>query len=966
MGKLSVALASLLWVGIAPPAAAECVPRVGVEGIAPARVAAALEEPGEAQSPLCLFVKRRVALDAPLPASPGPKAGVGRVVPWIELVFSVPSPVAEHEELVERQLERAVELVQSSPPGTWFQVSWEEGVEAEQGSEYAYLMKRAAVAIKGARPEAMVAATGPGASAKAMRSFLAMGVAGYVDAVVVHLPAGGIKLLREVIDQTTPGERLVVDAVPMGDDPSEVLLTTAKAIANGALAVIFDLGSRWPSEQVDLRPLVTAARELAGDISYAPDAGPSGAPETWTFVRSSDLGLSVFVDRGTAATSGPRLVFHDRALRSPVGVDPDGSTHELQARWTAAGLEVTASAAQRALVVRLRRASVAEFGGARGEVEVVDRYSMPVEEILRRLQSFLDSQTRRLDHYEATFSQNIRFHPGPGIDPVEATFSGTCFFRRGLGIDWVWREFFLNGVRWRGKIPRFPIVQPSKVALAPLEVRIDPAYHYTLRGVATVASRACWVVDYRPEQPDSGEKLVKGTVWVDQQVFAPIKMENVRLGLSGEVISSRETRYFKSIDDTGAVAPWSRSSLALPYRIEGDELQSVVSTVLEVEKEATLVGFVINGAGFSERLKAAWESQNTMVRETPEGLRYLVRQPDGTRVVEVGSGFTQWSLVFGGYYDGGLDFPVPLAGVNYFSSDVGGSGNQANVFFAGALLTARWADPELGRSHWGAGLNAFGFFYPRTDKQYRNGSGSPAEEVRNQTVRMSASLGRSLGRDAKLDLSYGAAYDRWRRSDNTAPEFVVPESTATQSLGMRLSYGRSGYRINAQGAFHRRSSWPAWGFPGNAEYDAAQRDYSTWRVSLEKTWWLGHFSQIGLSIEHLNGSDLDRFSKFAFGPNGGTRVGGYQPGLVVASRANGMHLGYGFNLGNVFRLGVRGDAVWIDDPVARFDGELLGGVNVDGSFIGPWQTIVRFDIGVAVRGPDHGVTASIVFLKLLD
>jgi hypothetical protein len=39
---------------------------------------------------------------------------------------------------------------------------------------------------------------------------------------------------------------------------------------------------------------------------------------------------------------------------------------------------------------------------------------------------------------------------------------------------------------------------------------------------------------------------------------------------------------------------------------------------------------------------------------------------------------------------------------------------------------------------------------------------------------------------------------------------------------------------------------------------------------------------------------------------------------------------------------------------------------VAGTVVGPWSTIINVDLGVAVAGPDDGITATIAFLKLFD
>ncbi|MFV2072284.1 MAG: hypothetical protein ACC742_06490 [Thermoanaerobaculales bacterium] len=95
-------------------------------------------------------------------------------------------------------------------------------------------------------------------------------------------------------------------------------------------------------------------------------------------------------------------------------------------------------------------------------------------------------------------------------------------------------------------------------------------------------------------------------------------------------------------------------------------------------------------------------------------------------------------------------------------------------------------------------------------------------------------------------------------------------------------------------------------------------------------------------------------------------MAGYQSGLVTAERAEALHLNYGFNFDDVLRLEVRGDAVWANDRATDLDNELLAGLGFSGTVMGPWQTIVNFDLGVPVAGPADDFTIFIAFLKLFN
>ena len=186
----------------------------------------------------------------------------------------------------------------------------------------------------------------------------------------------------------------------------------------------------------------------------------------------------------------------------------------------------------------------------------------------------------------------------------------------------------------------------------------------------------------------------------------------------------------------------------------------------------------------------------------------------------------------------------------------------------------------------------------------------------------------------------------------------------THSLGLDLIYSRAGYRLSAGVATFERSDWGPWGLPGSDDYDSAQKDYLQWRIGFSKSWWVSDYTKLGLRLEHLDGEDLDRFSKFGFDAFGDSSVAGYQRGLVTAEEVNAIHLSYGFNLAELLRLEVRGDAAWASDEATGLDNELLAGMSLNGTVIGPWQTLVNFNIGVPIEGPAEDFTVRLVFLKL--
>jgi hypothetical protein len=888
-------------------------------------------------------------------------------VPWIVLDFRSATPLADHLETLTAEIDAAARMAESSPPSTHFQIGWSGGAISDAPEDYAFLLKRASVALKGVRDTTRVLTASIPADPGLVDALYAEDPAVYLDGVVLSNPAPAAleATLSRLID-LDPGKPVVVDGRPLPTDPAMALTIAAQDAAAGVAVTLFDDDGRTLSA-TDLEPFKVLAREFAGDLAYDRYSSPDGAHGAWSFVRGTDLGLRVIVDRGSS-NDGPWITFSDGSLKEPMMVTMDGSEEKVFGQRSAAGLRLPAVAADPVVIMRLERPSAGDLGGFEERLDVDETWQMPVEEVLRRLQATEDAQRRRLRHYEATYTQHLRYRPGEGLSPIEATFTGPFFFRQGQGFDWVWEDFYVQGVRWKGRIPELPLIQPAKAAERPLEITFDRSYRYSLRGTTQVSGRDCWVVDFEPAAGNGdGQRLWRGTVWVDRQVYARVRTRALQIGLAGDVLSNEETQDFSPVDATGAATDWTDSNaFVLPLRVEGQEVQSILNNPVQVEKESLLENVRINADGFGDRIETAYASDETMLRDTDQGLRYLEKSDDGDRVVREGFDTSKWFLLGGTYYDKGLDFPLPLAGVNYFDNDFRGTGNQVNLFFAGVLFNANWADPDLFGSRWDAGARLFGFVLPRTQELYRDGIESTTESVDTQTGRLALFLGHPIGSYAKVDLTYGADWDGYDSASDTAGDFVVPQSTFTQSLGLKLTYSRKGWRFAASGKTAHRADWEFWGFPGNTEYDGSQRGYEQWQASVTKTWWLGNFLKLGVQVEHLGGADLDRFSKYDFSFFGDSSIAGYQGGLVTASEADAVHIDYGFNLGEVIRFGVRGDAAWATDNATGLDRELLAGVSLNGTVIGPWQTVVNFDVGVPVAGPADGVTVSLVFLKLFD
>ena len=992
-------LASVFLLAGALPVAGQlpCNPCVGLATDDPERVAEVLGTLPEVPEEALLVVKWPVDLvdEAGIDAAAGVASRLRDTgaTPWYAVRFAAPPPEADRADELTPELERLANLARSARAGSFFQLIWpgELSNEPIPVLEYALALKRAAVAVSGAQPDAAVVSAPLPGDPELLRALYAQELDAYLDGVaVVTSDQTDLSALRGLIRELDPDALFAVEPPPAGtadigrDAGGDLLLRAAAEAEAGATLSLFPLSGDGDADRAAVRAARLIAQEFSGDVAFDPYSTPSGAT-AWSFVHGEDLSLRIVVS--PAAGAPVTLRFSDRQLGSAARFDlATGETDLLfGGRRTRNGYQLELAETKGPFVFRLERDLAVGLDGAESIEEaltVADTRQVPVGEILRRLQAFEDDQSRRIANYSATNTTSLRFQLGTGIQTVDVTFQGPFFFRqessRGVcaaladgkrpvsckaGFDWAWDNFFVNGIRWRRKkIPEIPLIQPEEAAAMPAAITFTKEYRYRLRGTATVEGRDTWVVDFEPAAAlAEGRSLFRGTVWVDRELYARVKTRAVQLGLTGDVLSNDETTFYTPVDEKGEPAAWERSAYWLPARVVSQRLFSLLNATTVVEGLTELTGIEINPSDFETRRQAVLASEATMVRDTEVGLRYLaIDSETGERAVKEDDK-TRMFILGGAFYDEAQDGPLPLGGVNWLAFDWRGTGMQADLFIAGPLILADVANPSLFGSRWDAGVDVFALAFAGEDTLYRDGRESPEENVKRLRPNMDFSLGRPLGSYTKLDFRYELSWNNFQRADETGEDFVLPADHLSHSLGTTLRYSRSGYRLVLGGTWNRRGDWEPWGLGGaNVTPDT----YTLWNAGVAKTWHLPKFQKIGLSFEYVDGADLDRFSKYEFGFFSDVTVRGYQSDKVRAESAAAAHLTYGFELGQLFRIDLVGDAAWATDMASGLDNELLAGAGIVGTFIGPWGTVVRMDVGTALVGPDDGWSAFIAVLKL--
>jgi hypothetical protein len=376
----------------------------------------------------------------------------------------------------------------------------------------------------------------------------------------------------------------------------------------------------------------------------------------------------------------------------------------------------------------------------------------------------------------------------------------------------------------------------------------------------------------------------------------------------------------------------------------------------------------VNPPDFAERRQAALASESQMVRDTDQGLRYLVpdKEHPGDRRVE--TKMTRRSLfgLTGVFYQTGQDYPLPLLGAQYFDFDLFGKGKQLSVFFGGVLLFANYTDPSFLGTRFDLGVDAFGVAIPFSESSYRNGEEVVSEKIKHLPESVQVNIGHPIGPYFKASVGIFSDWDNYQRDSDTGPNFVTPVDTLTNGAELRLAWNEAGYNLTGRLSYNDRHKWAPWGDPETSGYNPNQKDYWRYSVEAQKGFYFENFRKLFVKVSYLDGFDLDRFSQWDFGPFGSAEIRGFPRGSLRADRAIVNNLSYGINIENAIRFELLYDQGWIKNPQQGFDYTYFSGAGIATALNGPWEnTRIRGEVGIpVVRHGISGFTISAQLLKL--
>ena len=758
-----------------------------------------------------------------------------------------------------------------------------------------------------------------------------------VSCLVIGIDAAVLESAPPLAQGTLEGVQLLVTGGAA--DARTVRFVRAMASAGASVAVLISppTGPRPADEVVfDLRTTITELRAAVPDLHVVIDADALAAtgvtlagllPYVDSVVRSSD-NAGPFVPPGSTwirlqAASNPDLQDLIRASLTPEG--------------------------ERVLlpVVDLNWGVLQDFSARRPAlVEVTGVRRLTAGEILARYQARQRRQDAIVKTSIATASTTLLFEVPDFAAPITIT-ADTIIFRGPDGTNIEERGIRVNGAPIAGggatSAPELPLIEAERISTPPLLITLDDAYRYALAGEEPVGDSRWYVVRFEPVA--SGRGLASGRAWIDTKEFTLRRLQIVQRDLHGAIVSSEQVDEFGPVSVDGNTV-WLPVETKIFQSYEGAGFRTPIHRTITVRH------YDINSPGFGGQLAEAFASEHVMLRETGDGLRYLLKR-SGTaeRSVAARGNHTIRSLIGGVLVDPNISRPLSFAGLSYVNLDLFGRGGQLNVLFGGVFGQASWAVPAIAGTRWQAHGKVFAIGAQYNDRVFRNGREQYSENLLQQPGYVSLGVLRPLTSQVRLTVDYSLAITALERTANTPPLFEVPGDVVDHGVLLAIDADRGPWSLRGWWNPARRSGWQPWGLPGT--FDAATRDYQRYGVRMTRTIALHPSLSSRLETSWMGGRDLDRFSRYAFDafdnplhgyPTSSIR---YDRGAVVRSATAWTTHGV--------RVDAFADAACVHDPGWASAARTYPGTGAGVESAGPFRTLLSVEWGYGFRAPRTGV-----------
>ena len=160
-----------------------------------------------------------------------------------------------------------------------------------------------------------------------------------------------------------------------------------------------------------------------------------------------------------------------------------------------------------------------------------------------------------------------------------------------------------------------------------------------------------------------------------------------------------------------------------------------------------------------------------------------------------------------------------------------------------------------------------------------------------------------------------------------------------------------------------RIGWREWGVPGVTDYSPAHADYERYGASLLRSQAVSPRVTTRIEAAIMGGSDLDRFSRFAFGTFD-NRLHGYPSALVRYDRGAVLRTAVAWSAARALRLDVFADTAEVRDPGFGTRLRNYTGFGAAVEAPAPFGTLVAVEWGFGVQGVNTNGTRGTQVLRI--
>ena len=673
----------------------------------------------------------------------------------------------------------------------------------------------------------------------------------------------------------------------------------------------------------------------------------------------------VIVARVNASPGSPKMV-RVQSTKSESGpfeikwYDPatGAELHAGEVTKTDQGFTQTCACTSEYALISIRKQSEADQT-LYSTVDVKSGVELKVEEIIARWQQNREAQKQRLENYRASSFMSLHFEStnlGPGFD---ISMQLEQFFSRDGQLELAQKEFYINGVKF-GKNHEFPLpqIEPEKVLVQPLELKLNERYSYKLLGTEQANGAMCYVVGVEPKVQD--EALYSGKIWIDASTFREVKQSLSQRGVKSNVLVNVETQNFELVkDDQG-------NQFNLLRSISAQQLLNAAGRDFVVQRTVQISDYVINAPNFSSILAAEHGSNDPMFRDNGQGLRSL-QMKNGERILVDKSVKRIESLVGGAMYGGTFNFPIPFLGISIVDFDFHHTGAQLSTFFAGPILISDLSKQYRPKFRLALDLSLNGL--PGENRIYGNNT----ELVQGEAWTWEQTIGVRASWQAATHLSVTAttyfSYDNFLRTNNAQEQYELPRNGLNILPGVEIKYTRRGYVFDAQGTRGFRIDWRPFGCtsvapppvgcgfsssnppPQNALLiKPPQNAFTLYNADFNKDYYIGKFTKGGWDASYWGGDQLDRFSRYFPSFLAAPRLHGIPPGTDSFDAIAAANVHYGFDVMDFLKV----DGMYAYARARNLDESAqfrkFDGLEVNFNTPGPMNTLIQGTVSYALDG----------------